>query len=98
MADYYRPDNPWRTAPEADPASAVLAEVWGDNHREAEQGHRRYPEHVARLLAAVRDVLKLADGWDANAAAVPLIDREAAACAVRGTISAALLGEGASGG
>jgi hypothetical protein len=56
--------------------------------------HRRIAgDHARRLLAAVRELLKLADGWEKSSALVPLIDREAAALGVKGTIRAVLTGE-----
>ena len=42
----------------------------------------------APALAAIDEVLELADGWEENSAHVPLIDREAAALAVKGAIRA----------
>jgi hypothetical protein len=61
-------------------------EVWGE------------ADAFPRLLAALGKLLELADGWESNAPDVPLIDREAAACAVRETILAAVQGEEASDG
>lgn len=49
--------------------------------------------HARRLLTAVRELLKLADGWEKNSAQVPLIGREAAALGIKSKIRAVLTGE-----
>ncbi len=49
---------------------------------------------IPRLLAAIGDVLKLADGWELNSAKVPVLSREAAGVLIRSAISRHLLGDG----
>lgn len=95
MPDYYRPDNPYRPVAEGDEVAAVLAEVWGDNRREVEQGHRRYPEHITRLLATLEAIRRLPDDWDDVAADMMGSARGYLQCAseLREAISRELLGE-----
>ena len=67
----------------------TMAEYWPGEADDAFITSAR--SDVPRLLGALEAALTLADGWVANSAAVPLIDREAAGLGIRAVITAELL-------
>jgi hypothetical protein len=93
-ADYY--DRISASAVADDPVSAELAAIREDLARSQPWAFRKadnarhddliLDQHAPRLLAAVEAVLKLTDGWLANAEAVPVLSREAAGTIIRAAI------------
>jgi hypothetical protein len=86
--------------PGTDPVAAYLAEVAHDidyalnaEHGRADAVFRLMKTHSPHLLAAVEAVLRITDGWRADAQEAPLLSREVAPKVIREVISRELLGK-----